>query len=60
MIGKKKKSYLVKFEINMEARQEDKIIVKATKPSVAVKIAEEKLMKEKGYFHMKVVYCIEV
>lgn len=60
MIGKKKKSYLVKFEINMDASQCDKTIVKATKPSVAVKIAEEKLMKEKSYSHMKVLYCIEV
>lgn len=40
MAVKKKKEFLVKFEVNMNTSHEDKVIVKATKPSIAVKLAE--------------------
>ena len=60
MIGKKKKTYLVKFEVNMNTNHEDKVTVKATKPSIAIKLAEEKLKKEKGYFWLNVRYCVEI
>lgn len=56
---KKKRAYMVKCIVNMGASQEETVIVKTTKPHLAVQIAEAEL-RNNGYWHAKAYSCKEV
>lgn len=55
----KKKAWLVKCEVNMDASHVETVIVKTTKPHLARQMAEA-LLRDHGYFHAKAYYCEEV
>lgn len=57
--GPKKKAWLVKCEVNMDASREETVIVKATKPHLARQIAEAEV-RNHGYFHARAYYCKEL
>ena len=59
MAEKKKKTYIVKCEVDMCANHEETVIVKATKPHIAMQKAEAEL-RNNGYFHARAFYCTEI
>ena len=56
---KKKKAYIVKCNVNMDASREETVIVKTTKPHLAMQIAEAEL-RNNGYWHAKAFNCKEM
>jgi hypothetical protein len=59
MTEKKKKCYIVKCEVNMDASTEETVIVKATKPHLACQKATAEL-RNNGFFHASVRSCKEM
>ena len=59
MSEKKKKCYIVKCEVNMDASHYETVIVKTTKPHLACQKAEAEL-KNNGFFHVIPVSCNEM
>ena len=56
---KKKNAYIVKCTVNMNASHEETVIVKTTKPHLAMQIAEAEL-RNNGYWHVKAFSCKEM
>ena len=59
MSEKKKKCYIVKCEVNMDASRYETVIVKTTKPHLARQKAEAEL-RNHGFFHARAVSCNEM
>ena len=59
MSEKKKKAYFVTCTVNMDASKEQSVIVKATKPHIAMKKAEAEL-RNNGFFYARAFYCNEM
>lgn len=55
----KKKAYLVKCTVNMDASHEEMVVVKTTKPHLAVQLAESEL-RNNGFFHAKAFTVVEL
>jgi predicted transcriptional regulator len=60
MTKKKKKSYKVICEVNMDASHMETVIVKATKKELAMKQAERKLYDTTEYFLVSARSCEEL
>ena len=58
MTEPKKKCYIVKCEVNMNASHVETVLLKATKPHIACEKAVGALIKN-GFFHAKVISCKE-
>ena len=58
MADPKKKCYIVRCQVNMDASREETVLVKATKPHIACQKAVGELIKQ-GFFHANVVSCKE-
>lgn len=56
---KKKKGFIVKCTVNMDASKEETVIVKATKPHLACQKAEAAL-RNIGFFHVRAFSCTEL
>ena len=56
MADAKKKCYMVKCIVNMDASHEEMVLVKTTKPHLARQKAEAEL-RNNGFFHAKAFYC---
>lgn len=54
----KKKCYIVRCQVNMDASREETVLVKATKPQIAYQKVVDELIKQ-GFFHARVVSCKE-
>jgi hypothetical protein len=59
MAEKKKKTYFVKCTVDLDASREQSVIVKATKPHIAIQKAEAEL-RNNGHFHARAFYCNEI
>lgn len=59
MADTKKKAYIVKCNVNMCAENSQTVIVKTTKPHLAVQVAEAEL-RNNGYWHAKAYSCKEM
>jgi hypothetical protein len=59
MSEKKKKTYFVKCTVDMCANEERSVIVKATKPRLAMQKAESEC-RNNGHFHARAFYCNEM
>ena len=53
MAEPKKKCYIVRCQVNMDASREETVLVKATKPHIACSKAVGELIK-RGFFHARV------
>ena len=58
-LKRRKKTYFVKCTVNMCANDERSVIVKATKPHLAMQKAEAEC-RNNGCFHAKAFYCNEM
>lgn len=59
MTMNKKKRFLVRCTVNMDARTDKVVIVKTTKPHLACQKAEAEL-RNNGFFHAKAYSCVEL
>ena len=59
MADSKKKCFMVKCIVNMDASREEMVLVKTTKPHLARQKAEAEL-RNNGFFHAKAFSCEEV
>lgn len=59
MAESKKKCFMVKCVVNMDASREETVLVKTTKPHLARQKAEAEL-RNNGFFHAKAFSCEEV
>lgn len=55
----KKKCFMVKCIVNMDASHEETVLVKATKPHLACQKAEAEC-RNHGFFHAKAFSCVEL
>lgn len=54
-----KKAFVVKCNVNMCANHTETVVVKTTKPHLAVQLAEAEL-RNNGFFHAKAFNCKEM
>ena len=54
-----KKCYMVKCIVNMDASHEELVLVKTSKPHLAIQKAESAL-RNAGFFHVKAFSCKEM
>lgn len=59
MGDKKKKCFMVKCIVDMDASEEETVLVRTTKPHLAIQKAEAEL-RNNGFFHAKAFYCKEI